>query len=185
MKNIVLAIVAMLDMAFLGKAYSENPKSDKAETLLFDTKAATFDGIKFKSSGDRVIRALSFENQDARDAALKVYHQYMQPPVKRAIYSLQMPGVDGVRLHINNYSGEFAQVEVSSNKVKTSEGLNVDSTYDSFVKTYGLPKIKEYPHNVVLHTFTMPNNPFLFISTTTTSGPVKSFRIAYDLRNGP
>lgn len=152
-------------------------------TFIIDAKAATFEGIRFGQEGTKAIKALVFPDENLRKAALASFSEFMKPPRKTANMSLPVPGAVGVVMRFNAYSGEFAQLEVTSPGTKTKEGLGVGSTFQEFVASYGQPETRSYPNNVTLYTFPTANRS-LSISLRSNVGPVTYFMVAYDLKRG-
>ncbi|RBP47371.1 peptidase M23-like protein [Roseimicrobium gellanilyticum] len=150
---------------------------------VLDTRAATFAGIKFKEDGAKVIEALSFPDANLRNTALRTFGEFMKPPRKKESLAVPVPGVPGAVIRFNPYTGAFAQLEVSSGTVRTTEGLGVGSRFEDFVARYGEPTIQEYSNDVITYRFATPHHA-LGIVLRSSASPVTYFMVAYDLKRG-
>ncbi|QIF00720.1 hypothetical protein [Roseimicrobium sp. ORNL1] len=176
-----LTLVSLLTGSLRSNAQAPAPLPQKQREFLLDTKAATFEGIRFKQDGADVIAALFFNAPEERAAAVRKFTEFMEPPRKKANLAVQVPGNYGITLRFNAYNGQFAQLQVNSDNVKTTEGLGVGSRFEDFVAKYGEPQVRESPNNPTLYSFST-SNPGLAIVLHSKDSPVQYFMAAYDLR---
>lgn len=176
-----VTLVALLTGSLRSNAQEPAPTPQKQREFLLDTKAATFEGIRFKQDGADVIAALYFTAPEERKAALRKFTEFMDPPRKKANLAVQVPGTSGITLRFNAYNGQFAQLQATSDNIKTSEGLGVGNRFEDFVAKYGEPEVRESPNNPVLYRFST-SNPALSIVLHSKESPVQYFMAAYDLR---
>jgi hypothetical protein len=162
-------------------AQESTPSPPEQKEFILDTKTASFAGIKFKLGGADAIKMLPFDDPNHREAALRKFANFMEPPRKNSHMEVYVPGASGVTMRLNSYNGQFAQLDVKSDAVKTTEGVGVGSRFEEFVAKYGEPQIRESPNNPTLYAFST-SNPALSIVLRSNQSPVRYFMAAYDLR---
>lgn len=182
----LLHVVAVTSLFLLtlgqrSDAQESIPPPQEQKELVLDTRAASFAGIKFKLGGADAIRMLPFKDPNHREAALRKFAHFMEPPRKTANMEVYVPGASGVMLRLNAHNGQFAQLDVRSDAIKTTEGLGVGSSFDDFVAKYGEPQIRESPNNPTTYSFST-SHPALSIVLYSKQSPVRQFLAAYDLR---
>lgn len=178
---LTLAGLSLLMVNQRSFAQESTPASPEQKEFILDTKAASFAGIKFKLGGADAIKMLAFSDPNQREVALRKFATFMKPPRKEANMVVYVPGASGVTLRFNAYSGQFAQLDVKSGAVKTTEGVGVGSRYEDFVAKYGEPDVHAQSNTATIYSF-KASHPALSIVLFSKEGPVKFFRAAYDLR---
>jgi hypothetical protein len=157
-----------------------DPASTVAHSII-DTRHASFAGVAFKTPGADAIAALPFKDDTAKRQALAKYDIYLEPPAKKIAYIFPMPGATEVKLNLNMVTGEFSQVIVSSNEVKTSEGLGIGSSFKEWCDCYGEPEAKVIPDGRTQYSFRLQNT-HLSLAIYEKDRPAKFFLVAHDLK---